>query len=72
MALVARDHSLPSQLKIKAMIGLAEVRPPDSSGRQDTGRPEVKGQIAEIHIFDRQQFESVSVCSFDPYQTEET
>lgn len=36
------------------MVG---VRRSPSSGRQDAGRPEVKGQIAEIDTFDRQQFE---------------
>lgn len=34
--------------------------------------PQVKGQIAEIHIFDWQQFKSVSLCNFDSYQFEAT
>ncbi|KAG8005802.1 Coiled-coil domain-containing protein 3 [Nibea albiflora] len=63
------DTQEDSRMKIKVMT--------DDWSRSDclqTGYwlPQVKGQIAEIHIFDWQQFESVSLCNSDSYQFEAT
>lgn len=50
-------RSRRGRLKIKATAEWSGSVGLPSSGRQDAGRPEVKGQIAEIDTFDRQQFE---------------
>lgn len=60
-------RSRPGELKIKTAT---DGWKSGSSGRQDSGCPGVKVQRAELHPVDWQQFESVSVCSFDLYQYE--
>lgn len=50
------------------LVWLLEVRHSGSSGWQDTDRHRVKGQIAEILIFGRHPFASVSLRSYNPYR----